>query len=49
VKYINTLDAHYDIDGKEHTYCFDNDIVNEIIGDMLFDLDCEDEYSSLKR
>jgi len=49
VKYINTLDAHYGIDRKEHTFCFDNDIVEKVIGDMLFDLDAEDEYSSKER
>jgi len=49
VKYINTLDAHYDIDRKEHTFCFDNDIVEKIIGDMFFDLDAEDEHSSKER
>ncbi len=46
MKYINTLDAHYYIDRKEHAFCFDNDIVEKIIGGMFFDLDSEDEYSS---
>jgi len=49
VKYINTLDAYYGIDRKDHTFCFDNDIVEKVIGDMLFDLDAEDEYSSKER
>ncbi len=45
IKYINTLDAHYDINRKECTFCFDNDIV-EVVSDTLFDLDAEEEYSS---
>ena len=49
MKYINTLDAHYYIDRKEHAFCFDNDIVEKIIGGMFFDLDAEDEYSSKER
>ena len=49
VKFVNTLDAHYEIDRKEHTFCFDNNIVEDIIGGMFFDLDEEEEYSSKER
>lgn len=48
-KFVNTLDAHYDTERSENTLFFDADIVDKLIGDMLFDLDDEEECSSKER
>ena len=48
-KYVNTLPAHYDIERKENLFCFDADIVETLIGGMLFDLDDEEERMTKER
>ena len=50
--YVNTLPAHFDTGKEELTYKFDKDIVEELIGGMLFDLndnldDCLTKEKSL--
>lgn len=48
-KFVNTLDAHFEVQRKEHVLCFDADIVEKIIGDMLFDLDDVEECTSKEK
>ena len=48
-KFVNTLAAHFEIERKESVFCFDIDIVENVIGDMLFDLDDKDECTSKER
>ena len=47
--FVNTLSAHYDIERSENIFCFDANIVEKLIGDMLFDLDDEEECTSKER
>ena len=46
---MNTLAAHFEIERKESVFCFNIDIVENVIGDMLFDLDDEQECTSKER
>ena len=48
-KFINTLDAHFEVERKENLLCFDADIVENIICDMLFDLDDVEECMSKEK
>ena len=47
--FIDTLDAHFEIEQNEFTFCFDADIVEKIVGDMFFDLDNKEECTSKER
>ena len=48
-KFINTLSAHYDIERNANVFCIDTDIVDKIIGEMLFDLDDDEDIISKER
>ena len=48
-KFVNTLDAHYNAKRSKNTLFFDADIVDKLIGDMLFDLDDKEECTTKER
>ena len=48
-KFVNTLGVYFDIKRSENIFCFDADIVKKLIGEILFDLNDVEEYSSKER
>jgi hypothetical protein len=42
--FVNTLNAHFDVERAEVKYCFDPDIIEKLIGGMIFDVNDEEEY-----
>ena len=48
VLFLNILNAHFNNEQSECSFCFDADIIEKLIGNMFFELYDEDECSSMQ-